>query len=1005
MRRTCLNASVRLALDHWLLAVVATGTASSALAQQDRETEEIVVTGSRIRQDGFESATPTTVVGSELLNSMGIANVGDAVGLIPQNSQFVSDTNVGNGNFNVGAQLANLRGLNPFFGTRTLTLLNTRRHVPTTTGGAVDLSLIPSTLVSRVETVTGGASAAYGSDAIAGVVNILLDTDLEGVKLNLDYAQTGEGDGSDVHLGVGGGWSFANDRGHVLIGGEYQDTSSIDNCTSRSWCTNADALFTNNSYLLNNGSPQYVIGPNAKLNGATQTGVIGGGFSGIAPAQFNEAGNGLAPFANGQFGGNFSANGYRQGGDGTNVGPYNYRQLRPANERYSILGHLTYNLTDRLELFSELSYASTDAVSKSALNDNPGAFLGSTIYADNFYLNQLAAPPVVGPFGLPFAREMSNLRQGRNETSNDVRRIVLGLSGDLLQEWTWETYYQYGENENKQRVHNWMVNDNDGVFTGTTNGGPLGVGSFDFFDWALDAVNDGTGRPVCRQVLLGNPAAAGCLPLNLFGLNNADQRAIDYAYRTLIEDGTFEQQVIAASFQGALFEGWGAGPISMAAGIEYRKEQGAVVHGDDPFRFQYVLSYGGDYSGALEVTEEFVEFDVPVVNGAQALNFNVAARHTENKTKGGDTGISTTIGQTRSVDFDTWKVSGVYDPVEWFRLRGTRSRDIRAAAFRELYFSYDGTLAAVGTVVNPWTGNPQDPSRTVLGGNFGLQPETADTDTFGFVISPGGADARLRFSADWYEIELEDAIATFGVGANAIIAGCFANASSPSCANIAGIPNGSGGFSDIQTVYNLAANLGAVETRGVDIETTYTWMLDQSASTLTLRVLATNLYDMIIDPGTGAPPVNYRGQSGPVGAFGGFNTSPEWQASTFLTFSDDRFSTTLQAQYVGSAKFATVFGGGFGGPIVPATGPEEPNYATTLPGSVSDNTVPSKVYLTLSGSYDFEFGGSQLQFFGVVNNLLDEEPPIVPGGNGFPTNPVYFDTLGRTYRVGVRMEF
>ena len=975
--------------------------------------DEVLVTGSRIRQNGFESATPTTVVGSELLQSMGIVNVGDAVGLVPQNSQFVSDTNVGNGNFNVGAQLANLRGLNPFFGARTLTLIDSRRHVPTTTGGAVDLSLIPSILVSRIETVTGGASAAYGSDAIAGVVNVLLDTKLSGVKFAVDYGQTGKGDGDDTHIGVGGGWAFANGKGHVVIGGEYQDTGAVASCKARSWCANADDLFTNTNYVTSpgfppfvppsvaNGFPHYVRGSNSKLTGSTQTGVLGGSGGGVGTLMFNDAGTALLPFSRGQFAG---PNGNRQGGDGSNIGPYEYRELRPANTRSSVLGHLTYDFTDRLEGFVEVSYAKTDAVSKSELQSRgPNAAGGpaSTIYADNFYLNQLVAPPVVGPAGIGFTREASNLRQGLNETGDDVRRIALGLSGDLFESgnWKWDAYYQYGRNENSQRVHNFLVNNF------ATKGGPPGpfnpVGTNDYFDWALDAVNDGTGKAVCRQVLLGNPAAAGCAPLNLFGLNNASQAALDYVYRTLVEDGTFKQQVVAATFQGTLAKGWGAGPLTMAAGVEYRKEQGAVTHGNDVFRLQFQPSYGGDFSGDLAVTEEFVEFSIPVVSGAQKLAFDVAARATSNEAMAGDTGVSASIGKSRTQDFSSWKVSTIYDPVKWFRLRGTRSQDVRAAAFRELYYSYDGTLAAQFPINNPWTGNPFDFVKDVLGGDFALRPEVADTQTFGFVFSPGGPTG-MHFSADWYQIKLKDAINSLPFLFASYVSGCFANASSPSCAKITGTPNGTGGFTDIDTIYDLAANLGQVTTRGVDLEGSYTWSF-KSGNALSLRVLATDLYDMTVDTGTGARPLNYAGQSGPVGAFGGFNTSPNWQGNVFLSYMHNRFSGTLQTQYVGSGRFATAFNTAAG--QVLAIGPGDPGYSPTLPGSVSDNTVPGRTYLHLSGSYDFHLASSTLQLFGVINNLLDKDPPIASGGNSFPTNPVYFDTLGRTFRLGVRMQF
>src|SRR5262245_18714470 len=194
--------------------------------------EEIIVTGSRVSQTGFDSPQPLTTINNEQIQNLGIVNTGDVLRTLPQNTPFFTETNVGIGNFNVGAQLANLRGLNPFFGTRTLTLVDTKRVAPTTEGGAVEHTLTASLLVARTEVVAAGASAAYGSDAIAGVVNVILDKKLEGFKVQVDYGQTTESDGGDTHGSFAFGTGFANnDRGHVLFGVEYQKQDTIGRCS------------------------------------------------------------------------------------------------------------------------------------------------------------------------------------------------------------------------------------------------------------------------------------------------------------------------------------------------------------------------------------------------------------------------------------------------------------------------------------------------------------------------------------------------------------------------------------------------------------------------------------------------------------------------------------------------------------------------------------------------------------------------------------------------------
>src|SRR5262245_55838635 len=199
------------------------GRAAEAQEQAEQPSatlEEITVTGTRIRRDGYTAPTPTTIVDSEYMESLGLVNVADMVTQIPSNISNFQPENTGGSAFFVGSTLANLRGLNPFFGTRTLTLVDSKRHVPTNNGNSVDLNAIPSVLIDRLEVVTGGASATYGSDAVTGVVNILLDKDLEGLKLDVDFSSA-DGDGNDHHIGIAGGTELFDGRGHIVAGAEY----------------------------------------------------------------------------------------------------------------------------------------------------------------------------------------------------------------------------------------------------------------------------------------------------------------------------------------------------------------------------------------------------------------------------------------------------------------------------------------------------------------------------------------------------------------------------------------------------------------------------------------------------------------------------------------------------------------------------------------------------------------------------------------------------------------
>jgi len=1015
-------------------------TPTTAASPASGSVEEVVVTGSRVGRSTFNTPNPVTVLDSKDIQNLGLTNVGGVLGELPQNSNFFAANNVGLGNFNVGAQLANLRGLNPFFGTRTLTLVDTERVVPQATGGGVDVTLIPSMLVARTEVVTGGASAVYGSDAVAGVVNIILDKKLDGLRFQADYGQTSHHDGGDGHFSLGYG-SALGDRAHFIIGGEYENSEDIGICAQvRDWCRNGPALYTNTLYagapasgprpaVPANGLPHYIIGPNATLANQSLTGVltpcnvplsvcVPGGPQYI----FNSAGSAASPYNAGSYADGAGVFGFSQGAGATGVGAYDGTTLRPSVKRYSGLANLDFKITDNLSSFLQVLYARSEAVNPVAngaigpiaLEVASGVFvpLSSHIAPDNAYLpasfqpggaNALAPsipipPPLCSPAPYPCGNSiggallgynMNAIYPARNETNNDVVRITGGLEGTISPTWSWDAYFEWGQNKNDQALlHNV-------------------VGSL--LQFALDAVRDPvSGHIVCRATLPGpayNTAAAGCLPLNLFGSTNADPAALAYAFRTLREFSTLEQAVVSANVRGNLFSGFGAGPVKASFGAEARRDTADVTHdlAHQPWYKDYFLSYGLDYAGKISVLEGYGEVNVPVLKDqplAKYLELDGAIRATNNKNADQTAGAATN-GESVTHNIRSWKFSSIWDLTDWFRLRGTRSRDVRAAGFRELYESYAVTVGGpFGTVTNPQN-NQTELVAALTGGNINLAPETADTTTVGFVFAPqSGALDRFRFSADWYRITINDPIAgpPFGLGVQNIVNLCKAGQQA-FCDRITfGTP---GDFGTITTINNTAANLGHYEIRGVDFETSYLLPLQQLGNslhgTLNFRLLTSLLYNMTVDAGVGTPPVDYAGQTGPTAAFGGFNTSPRWQSNLFMTYGNGPFSGTLQVRYIGRGTFEsiTTFGGT---PLAPgATG-----YATTDPNSISNNSVASATYLNLAGSYDF---GEHVSVFATINNLLNKNPPVAPGGNGYPTNPVYFDTYGLTWKLGFRVKF
>ncbi len=915
-----------------LLAVVAAAP-QLALAQEPKE--EIIVTGSRVSQSGFDSAQPLTTINSDQIQNLGIVNTGDVLRTLPQNTPFFTETNVGIGNFNVGAQLANLRGLNPFFGTRTLTLVDTRRVVPQTEGGAVDLTLIPSMLVERTEVVTGGASAAYGSDAIAGVVNLILNKNLEGFRAQADYGETGEGDGGDTHASFAYGTAFADDeRGHVIFGVEYQQQDTIGPCSqNRDWCKEAWGIQNNApAYTTGNGNPNFIVTPGAKQIGS-ENGIISpctnaGCTTTSAPLTFNPDGTTLSPFNPGAPGSGFLT---RIGGDGALLG-YDTSSIRPDVERYSAMGRVGFDFSDRLSWFAEVAYGHNESANTPA---NGG--LGPNtlrIAADNAFLSaaQRTAMPQGGMLGRAFMPAVVN---ANNTTENATTRIVTGVDGQLGEKWSWDAYYQHGENENHQRLFHNLV--------GTTSGNASR--QYELLRWALDAVVNpaNPSQIVCRATIPGDPAfnanAAGCVPLNILGNTSANPAAVDYVYRTLKEDNEYKQDVLAFNFRSTLGEGW-AGPIGFATGVEWRKDQADTTHdlANQPWYSSYFLSYGLDRGGDIDVIEGYAEVQIPMT---KKLQTDFAIRETTNEATS-----ATNSAITGSHDFSSWKAAAIYDPVEWLRFRATLSQDVRAPGFREL-FQPRVTVVSTTNVTNPWNAGVFDNNyNATSGGNPALESEAADTTTFGTVLSFD----KFRFSADWFEIDLGDAI-TLSPGNQPLIDACFrSGGTSIACDRVTGY-----GTADITAIDSTAVNLAGFLTRGWDYEASYDVPLSSGAN-INLRFIGTYLYDMIVDTGFGVPPIDYEGQSGPVGSFGSFNTQPKWQARAFLTYARQRFTTTLETRYIGSGTLNTVW-------------IESPPGAAsnTLANSVNDNTVDDAYYLNWSGSYDIRQerdGNSTAAFLG-----------------------------------------
>ena len=1021
------------------------GYVTQALAA-DESLEEVQVTGSRIkRTTDFDTANPTTVVNADYLKNMGIVNVGDAVKSLPSNVSNFSPTTTGNSNFFAGSTIANLRGLNPFFGSRTLNLVNGRRHVPTNQGDGVDLNFIPSILIDRIDVVTGGASAAYGSGAISGVNNIFLNRKLEGIKLEADFGQSMHQDARDRHMAGAFGTGFADDRGHVTFAVEHQNSDELGCMTVRDWCAKNAGLITNpaagayNSTLggwatsatgplvtLANPLPGQIFATNVR-SPFSFAGVVTGPFAGPV-GQINNAGTALQPFTNGVGSNVFSS--AVSGGEGR---PANYyTNLRAPVNKNVVSGTFSFKVTDTINLNADASWGQVKTDNKTGALDD-GGFFGKGIRADNAYLlsnpalNAQIQPLLGPPTGLAFIGFPTQLNKDWALQTNphsafdtEVERFSVGLDGRFGDSsWTWDGYYQYGKS-----VRNQLVADNRHL---------------NAYDFAADAVFSDqaafaslplTQRPIeCRitqQIRNGTvPAgtlpnnlliAQGCQPLNVFGTGPLDPKAKAYAFGFLNENTTEDQQVLAFNATGDLFAGFGAGAIKGATGVEYRVEKGTNIGSQngapDYVRNDYLIQYGESFAGKVKVTEGYGEVNLPLLRDvafAKRLEFDVAARYSRYENEGT---LGPGAGISRTHNLTTWKISGFWDPVDWLRVRGSQSRDSRAANFRELYygqiiqaggwFGYCTPAGAAATAI-------RDACTWSLEGNVDVKPEESDTTTLGLVFTPRDWIPGFEFAVDYFHIKINSAIQQANV--TRVQQGCQISHIQAFCDLITPDPDAlptpgtNGNYSynpatggGIKLLRATSFNGSLYDYAGFDFTGSY--RLDMgNVGSLNFRLLATYMDKQLFSPVPGQAAVNITGQTGTANSFlNDNNPSARFNAQLSATYAKDAFSSTITAHYIGTGKKNYL-----------GVDPSDGDWYIKAPSNwtrYDDNHVPSSTVFGLNANYRFENVGiaKTLDLWANVSNLFDKDPPLIGGGTG-GTQPIFFDTLGRYYKIGIRASF
>lgn len=996
----------------------------------------IIVTGSRIQSPNLTAAAPVTAITAQDIKLQGTTKTEDLLNSLPQVFAAQSST-LSNGA--TGTATVDLRGLGS---SRTLVLINGRRLMPgdpNSTSSAADLNFIPASLVKRVDVLTGGASATYGADAVAGVVNFIMDRDFSGFRIDsnysfyqhnngnkitpplldarktagftgFDYPDGSVTDGGNFDATISFGSSFDDGNGHFMAYAGYRKTKAVlQSNRDYSACTiqtndGAGNGFTANSPLQCGGSATSATGTAFYFADDTTSSTVGAlGAGTLTRGTLNRY----------------------------NFAPLNYFQ-RP-DERYTAGVFADYEINEAIHPYMEFMFMDDRTLAQIAPSgdfgntltincDNPlmsaaqkaqictganyiNGFIGTFPTAANAGYNPLGneldptAPGYVAPInfidpttGASYKKAFFQLLRRNveggpriSDLQHTAFRTVVGSRGELGKAWSYDAYYQYGRTNYSQVYSNEF--------------------SVDRITKALDAVLAPNGQVVCRSALAGTDP--NCKPYDVFG-GTPSAAALAYVSATGFMKGFTSQQVLSANFTGHLGEYGLKLPgaqdgVSIAVGAEYRKDS-LELQADNAFNTGDLTGQGAptlDVTGSYQVTELLGEVNVPVIQEGfvHNLSLNGAYRYSHYKLSNG-----------RKINTDTFKFEADFAPVRDVRLRATFNRAVRAPNIQELfspqYVGLDGsTDPCAGTAVTVdnigcraqglnigqnVTANPAAQYNGLLGGTPTLLPEKATTKTLGLVFQPSFLP-NFSFSADWFDIRITDAIQ--GYGADAILTAC-SSGNTTACDLVNRDPAGSLWLTSGGYVSDLQTNVGSVQTRGIEINSAYSREIG-TVGTLSLSLIGTYLDKYATDNGL-TEEYDCAGYYGPT--CGG--PAPKWRHKARATFNlKNGLGMSLAWRYFGAVDV------------------EYSNPSQTLNGNFYDyaSRIGAQSYFDLAFTAKI---GRNVSFQLGANNLFDREPPLVHSGsaafggsncastvcNG-NSYPGTYDSLGRYIYTGVTLDF
>lgn len=1014
-------------------AMLATPAFAQEAAAED-DGGDIIVTGSRIPQPNLEGISPVTTVNAQDIKLSGTPKTEDLLNSLPQVFAAQSST-LSNGA--TGTATVDLRGLGT---SRTLVLINGRRLMtgdPNSTSSAADLNFIPSQLIKRVDVLTGGASATYGADAVAGVVNFIMDTDFEGFRIDANYgfyqhnnrskitppllnARQAQGfkgygyptgsvaDGGTFDGSVSFGGKFGDDRGHFMAYVGYRKAKAV--------------LQSNRDYSA----------CTVQLTGSA----IAGKLNPDAPRQCG----GSATSATGNaliFNSDSSSSTFGALGPGTitvgagptryNFAPTNYFQ-RP-DERYTAGAFVDYEISDAVKPYMEFMFMDDRTIAQIAPSgdfgntltincDNPlmsaqqfnticqsgnliNGFIGTFPTATTAGYNPTPGAPAIN-FVDPFDGHTYNqaffqlLRRNAeggpriNDLQHTAFRTVIGTKGDLGKGWAYDAYYQYGRTNYSQ------------VYSNEFSQARLIK--------ALDVVDDPRVagiQAICRSALNGSDP--NCVPYDVFG-GTPSAAAIAYLNATGFLKGQTSQQVLSGSLTGDLGEygfktPWSDDGVAVAFGVEYRKDS-LELKADNAFQTGDLTGQGAptlDVAGNYKVKEVLGEIEVPLVRDGfiKNLTFNGGFRHSNYKLSSG-----------RSINTDTYKLALDFSPVSDVRFRGTYNRAVRVPNIQELFApqfvgldgstdpcsgspivaSQTGCIAQGLSIGQNVTANPAAQYNGLLGGNPNLLPEVATTKTLGVVLTPKFIPG-FSMTVDWFDIKIKKAIQ--GFGADAILTACTSG-NLTACGLIHRDPAGSLWLTSNGYVADLQTNVGSFSTRGVEVNGNYSREIG-SAGTASLSLVGTYLDSYVVDNGLTAI-YDCAGYFGPTCG----TPAPKWRHKARVSFNAaNGLGASLQWRYFG------------------AVDTEYLNPSATLNGGPNvynfNKRIAAQSYFDLALTAKV---GDRFRFQVGVNNLLDRQPPVVHSGSGRfgqsncastvcngNSYPGTYDSLGRYIYSGITLDF